>query len=186
MCMITVEVSLTSQDFTHHTHSWTCSHTPPDCCPCVFGSLQGVCRWVWACGDREPLSRDRQEGRRVLLSRLLSRWFSWSFSRSDAVRGKPRQFALYVTFVAVCTPFSCVCDAESDSEWKHQCTNRFSHCLVVHSPASVLQEQHFGWGLKEVQRLQEITPISNFTCSVLKWSKIIHVSPVHCYRCSLY
>lgn len=44
---------------------------------------------------------------------LLSRcWFSRSFSGSDAVRGgKPRQFALYVKFVAalvaVCTPFIC-------------------------------------------------------------------------------
>lgn len=69
----------------------------------VFGSLQGACWWLRARGDREPLNRAAGEATRGparASAWLFFFFFSWSFSWSDAVRGKPHQCALYVKFVA--------------------------------------------------------------------------------------
>lgn len=63
--------------------------------PCMFLSLQGVRRRIRACSDREPLSTDQQVS--------WSSWFSWSLSWPEAVNGKPRQFALYVKLLSVCS-----------------------------------------------------------------------------------
>lgn len=55
-------------------------------------SPQGVRRRIRACGDREPLSRDRRGG-----GGSRSSWSSWSLSRPEAVSGGegPGPFALY-------------------------------------------------------------------------------------------